>query len=153
MTCWFKCWKSQLLFFSTNLITLGPLIWKWIGLFLKKKKTILKYWDYLPLLNLIVALTFSLLLKLQEHRSLDVYYEVSFFWGCSHLYKSTIEPCIEYCCHVWASGANCYLDMLDKLLKRVSRTVGSWLTVFLDPLAHCQNVASLRPFYRYVLLW
>ena len=46
---------------------------------LEKKKTILKYWDYLPLLNLIVALTFSLQLKLQEHRSLDVYYEVSFF--------------------------------------------------------------------------
>ena len=28
--------------------------------------------------------------------------EVAFY-----LYKSTIRPCMEYCCHVWAGGPSC----------------------------------------------
>ena len=32
-----------------------------------------------------------------------------------YLYKSTICPCMEYCCHVWAGAPSCYLDLLDKL--------------------------------------
>ena len=31
--------------------------------------------------------------------------------------KSTIQPFMEYCCHVWASAPSCYLELLDKLLK------------------------------------
>ena len=31
-----------------------------------------------------------------------------------HLYKSTIRPCMEYCCHVWAGAPSCYLELLDK---------------------------------------
>ena len=31
-----------------------------------------------------------------------------------YLYKSTIWPCIKYCCHVWAGASGCYLDLLDK---------------------------------------
>ena len=31
-----------------------------------------------------------------------------------YLYKSTINPCMKYCCHVWAGAPSCYLDMLDK---------------------------------------
>ena len=27
-----------------------------------------------------------------------------------YLYKSTICPCMEYCCHVWARVPSCYLD-------------------------------------------
>ena len=30
-----------------------------------------------------------------------------------YLYKSTIRPCIEYCCHVWACAPSCYLELLD----------------------------------------
>ena len=41
-----------------------------------------------------------------------------------YLYKSTIRPCIEYCCHVWAGAPSCYLELLDKLQKRICRTVG-----------------------------
>ena len=33
------------------------------------------------------------------------------------LYKSTIRPCMEYCCHVWAGAPSCYLELLDKLQK------------------------------------
>ena len=29
--------------------------------------------------------------------------------------KSTTQPCMEYCCHVWAGAPICYLESLDKL--------------------------------------
>ena len=66
-----------------------------------------------------------------------------------YLYKSTIRPCMEYCCHVWAGAPSCYLDLLDKLQKRICRIVGPSLAASLEPLAHHQNVASLSLFYRY----
>ena len=66
-----------------------------------------------------------------------------------YLYKSTICPCMEYCYHVWAGAPSCYLELLDKLQKRICRTVGPSLAASLEPLAHCQNVASLSLFYRY----
>ena len=66
-----------------------------------------------------------------------------------YLYKSTIHPCMEYCCHVRFGAPSCYLDLLDKLQKRICRIVGTSLAASLEPLADCQNVASLSLFYRY----
>ena len=66
-----------------------------------------------------------------------------------YLYKSTIHPCMEYCCHVWAGTPSCYLELLDKLQKSISRTHGPSLAASLEPLVHCQNVASLNLFYSY----
>ena len=66
-----------------------------------------------------------------------------------YLYKSTIPPCMECCCHVWAGIPNCYLELLNKLQKRICRTVGHSLAASLKPLAYRQNVASLSLFYRY----
>ena len=66
-----------------------------------------------------------------------------------YLYKSTIRLCMEYCCHVWAGAPICYVELLDKLKKRICRTVGPSLAVSLEPLAHRRNVASLSLFYRY----
>ena len=66
-----------------------------------------------------------------------------------YLYKSTIRPCMEYCCHVWAGASICYLDLLDKLQKRVCRIVGPSLAASLEHLALRRNVASLSLFYRY----
>ena len=66
-----------------------------------------------------------------------------------YLYKSTIRPCMEYCCHVWAGAPSCYLELLDKLQKRICRAVGPSLAASLEPLAHRRNVASLSLFYRY----
>ena len=63
--------------------------------------------------------------------------------------KSTIHPCIEYCCHVWADAPGCYLDLLDKPQKRICRIVDPSLAASLEPLAHCRNVASLSLFDRY----
>ena len=66
-----------------------------------------------------------------------------------YLYKSTIRPCMEYCCHVWTGAPSCYLELLDKLQKRICRTVGPSLAASLEPLAHRRNVANLSLFYRY----
>ena len=54
-----------------------------------------------------------------------------------YLYKSTIQPCMEYCCHVWAGAPSWYLELLDKLQKRICRTVGPSRAASLEPLAHC----------------
>ena len=58
--------------------------------------------------------------------------EVAFY-----LYKSTIGPFMEYCCHVWAGAPSCYLELLDKLQKRICRTVGPSLAASHEPLTHC----------------
>ena len=59
-----------------------------------------------------------------------------------YLYKSTIRPCMEYCCHVWAGAPSCYLELLDKLQKWICRTVGPSLVVSLKPMAYWESVAS-----------
>ena len=41
-----------------------------------------------------------------------------------YLAKFTMQTCMEYCCHVWASAPSCYLEMLDKLQKQICRIVG-----------------------------
>ena len=54
-----------------------------------------------------------------------------------YLYKSTIRPCMEYCCDVWAGTPICYLELLDKLQNRICRTVGPSLAASPEPLVHC----------------
>ena len=66
-----------------------------------------------------------------------------------YLYKSTIWPCMEYCCHVWAGAPSCYFELLDKPQKRICRTIGPSLAASLQPLAHRQNEGCLSLFYRY----
>ena len=68
-----------------------------------------------------------------------------------YLYKSTIRPCMEYCCHIWAGAPRCYLELLDKLQKWICTTFGPSLAAFLELLAHWQNVANLSLFYRYLV--
>ena len=78
-----------------------------------------------------------------------------------YLYKSTIQPCMEYYYHVWACASCCYLELLDKLQKRIKngykngldkiqkRTFSPSLANSFEPLAHRWNVAILSLFYRY----
>ena len=54
-----------------------------------------------------------------------------------YLYEYAIPLCMEYCCHVWAGAPSCYLELLDKLQKRICRTVGPSIAASLEPLAHC----------------
>ena len=60
-----------------------------------------------------------------------------------YLYKSTVRPCMEYCCHVWVGTPSCYLGLLGNLQKRICRTVGPSLAASLEPLAHRRNVAEM----------
>ena len=32
-----------------------------------------------------------------------------------YFYKSTMRPCMEYCCHVWTVAPSCYLELLPLL--------------------------------------
>ena len=66
-----------------------------------------------------------------------------------YLHKSTIQPCMKCCCHVWAGAPSCYLELVDKLQKLISRTVGLSLAASLESLDHRQNVTSFSFFYRY----
>ena len=61
-------------------------------------------------------------------------------------YKPTIQPCMEYCCHVWARVSSCYLEMLDK--NEYARLCSSF-AASLEPLAHRQNLTRLSLFYGY----
>ena len=56
-----------------------------------------------------------------------------------YLYKSTIRPCMEYCCHVLAGAPSRY----------EYAELGPSLAASLEPSAHRRNVASLSLFYRY----
>ena len=64
-------------------------------------------------------------------------------------YKSTMRPCMEHCCDVWAGAPSFYLELLETLQKRISRTVGPSLAASLEPLAHRRNVVSLSLSYRH----
>ena len=66
-----------------------------------------------------------------------------------YLYKSTIQPFITYCCHVWVGAPSWYLELLDKLQKPICRTASPSLAASLEPLDHSQNVASLSLFCKY----
>ena len=66
-----------------------------------------------------------------------------------YLYKSTLSPCMEYCYHIWAGAPSCNLELLEKLQKRICRTVGPSFAASLAPLAHRHNLASLSLFCRY----
>ena len=56
---------------------------------------------------------------------------------------------MEYYCHVWAGALGCYLELLDKLQKRICRTVGPSHATSRESLAHRRNMASLSLFHRY----
>ena len=62
------------------------------------------------------------------------------------LYKSTMLPITKYCRHVWVGAPSCFLEMLDKLQKRICRTVDPSLAASLEPLTHRQNVVNLSLF-------
>ena len=48
------------------------------------------------------------------------------------------------------SGApSCNLELLDKLQKRICRTVGPSHAASLEPFSHRRNIASVSLFYRY----
>ena len=56
---------------------------------------------------------------------------------------------MEYCCDVWAGALSCHLQLLEKLQKRICRTIVPSLAVSPESLAHHRNVTSLSLSYRH----
>ena len=50
-----------------------------------------------------------------------------------YLYKSTIRPYMEYCCHVWAGVPSCYLELLEKLKNEYAGLFALYLLILLNP--------------------
>ena len=59
---------------------------------------------------------------------------------------------MEYCCHVWNGAPSCYLELLDKLQKRIYKTAGPSYAASLEPLDHRRNITSLSLFYSITLV-
>ena len=76
---------------------------------------------------------------------LDLFYKDSFFWVCTYLPKATIHPCMEYCCHIWAGAPTCYLDMKNKLQKRVLKIFQytCYFSWFLGSSSKCDEFNSI----------
>ena len=70
-----------------------------------------------------------------------------------YFFKSTIWPCKDYCCHIWAGAPSCCLELIDKLQKWICRVVGPSLVASFEPLSHHGNVASVSLFYSYYSGW
>ena len=128
-------------FCVTDLITLVLLMWKWMGLFLSKNH-LLRCWCWLSLLNWIGALIIISIAQTSSKKVGALIHSMTFLspGAALYLYKSTIRP---YCCHIWAGAPSCYLELLEKLQKRIYRTIGPSLAASLELLAHRWNVARL----------
>ena len=66
-----------------------------------------------------------------------------------YIYKATIRPCIEHCCHLWAGVSAVCLHLLDRIQKLILNLVGPDHCLNLQPLSNRRNVASLSLFYKY----
>ena len=62
-----------------------------------------------------------------------------------YLYKSTIRPCIEYCCHLWAGAPTSCLSLLVRIQQRICNVVEPNPSCKLDSLSHRRNPSSLVP--------
>ena len=129
------------------------MMWQCIVPF-SKKNYLLRYLSYLSLLNLILALTLSLLLK-RFHRKLKSPLVAWSFLLPSLYFISLNLPYdlawnTDFMSALVLRGA--YLEMLDKLQKRVCRTVGLSLTTFHKPWVCRRNVTSLSLFISITLV-
>ena len=120
-------------FHLTGLITLVLLMWKWMGLFLRKNY-LLKCWGW-PLLNWIGTLALSVLIKILPRKFEPLFVLWSFF--LLRLLSISINP--PYV-HLWntvvTSGAgvtSCYLELLDKLKNESAGLLVLHLLLFLNP--------------------
>ena len=122
-----------------------------MGLLLRKNH-LLRCWGCLSLLTWIGARTLSLLLKLLP-KKLEPWFVV---WSFFLLRLLCISINLPYGL-TWntvvmsglAGAPSCYLELLDKLQKRMFRTVDPSLAASLEPLAHRRNVVSWSFFGRY----
>ena len=90
------------------------------------------------LVNWIGAVTLSLLLKAVSKKYGPLICSVKFLSQVAlDLYKSTIQLCMEYWCHVWTGALNFYLHISDKQLKQVCSNAGLSLVASFELLTRC----------------
>ena len=121
---------------------IGGFGWFWMGNLHKNIQLMLEFlkgpflvlhFSYCTLMTILMRLSVILLSVLMIILStLNVIKHLSPEVTLS-LYKSAIQPCMEYCCDVWAGAPSCYLELLDKLQKRICRTVDPSLLPLLNP--------------------
>ena len=68
-----------------------------------------------------------------------------------NLYKSTICPCMEYWCHIWAGAPSCYLAIVRQTTKMNMHDCWSFTCCFSGPLGSSLKCGQLKSFL-YVLL-
>ena len=68
--------------------------------------------------------------------------------GISGKIFGLIASFLEYCCHSLAV-AICYVELLDKVQRRICKNVGTSLATPLELMVHRGNVASVSLFRRY----
>ena len=130
-------------FHLTSLIAMVLLMGKWMGLFLRKKSSFkmmrLTFSSKLDWCSCIISIakTASIKITALVHSMRFLLPEVALY-----LCKSAIQPCMEYCCHVWAGAPSYYLELLDKLQKQLCRTGGPSLAASLDSLSKCSLLKS-----------
>ena len=101
-------------------------------------------WDSISLLNWNLGLLNVPIIKTASKKIGTLICSVKFLFPVLdfYFYKSIIQPCIEYCCHVWTGTPSRYLDILDELQKRICRAIGPSLAASLEPLALYRNATS-----------
>ena len=116
----------------TGLITLVLLTSKWMAL-LSRKNHLLRCWGWLSFLNWIGALVSIGTTASKKIGALIC--SMKFFSPkvALYLYKSTVQPCMGYCCHFWAGAPSCYLELIDKLQKWYGELLVFLLLPLLNP--------------------
>ena len=134
VTCWFQCQKNSTSFFFDRSTNTGATDLKMDGPFLEEKSSFkiqgltfsskLDRGSYIISIAKIGSKKIGALIRSMKFLSPEV---------ALYCFKSTILPCMECCCHVWACAPSCYLKLLDKLQKWICRTFGPYLVPLLNP--------------------
>ena len=129
-------------FCLTSLITMVLLMWKWMGLFLRKNNLLI-CWVWPSLLNWVRALTLSLLLKLPP-RKLEVYFVV---WSFFLLRLLCISINLPYA-HVWNRRDWCPQFLLGIFRQATKANMQDWWSFTccfswtIDPSLKCDQLKS-----------
>ena len=118
-----------------NLLINSGAIYVKMNVPLLEENHLLICWKSLSFLNLI------------GNRNLDLFYEVSFFWGsllCLYISHVTLDEILLTCLGWWSQLLFRYFRY--KLQKQICETGVSSFAASLEPLTHRRNVAWIKSF-------
>ena len=134
-------------FFLSIPILLMLLMSKWVSLFLNNND-FLSYWDSFSskfdwgsrIISIAKTTSKKIEALILSLKFLSPEFSV-------YVYKSTTRPFLKYFCHFMMCLSSYYVNMLDKVQNRISKTVGPLLSTSLEPLAHRRNKGSSSLFF------